>query len=169
MASPQRKNETIIRTEVNTVHTPDVVKIENRSRVKKTCMVLGVAFLVIGVLGFFLPGFLGTHLSPAHNWVHLISGAASLWFARDKCPQEATIGFALIFGIAYGLLGLVGFVAGSPQVSAVGTLQHDPFLLPIAPGSFELGLHDHILHVAIGALFVWAALSGKRSPAVKIN
>ena len=40
---------------------------------KTISTVLGVVFILIGLIGFFAPGFLGTHLSVAHNLVHLIS------------------------------------------------------------------------------------------------
>ena len=47
---------------------------------KLVCKLLGVVFVLVGVAGFVAPGFLGTHLSLAHNAVHLISGAIALYF-----------------------------------------------------------------------------------------
>ena len=47
---------------------------------KTVCKILGVVFLLVGVCGFVAPHLLGAHLSPAHNVVHLVSGALALYF-----------------------------------------------------------------------------------------
>jgi hypothetical protein len=45
---------------------------------KAICKVLGVVFLIIGLLGFVSPNLLGMHLSGIHNIIHLISAALAL-------------------------------------------------------------------------------------------
>ena len=78
---------------------------------KSISTILGIIFLVVGLLGFAATDTMGMHLSAAHNIVHLVSGALALYFGT-KGTYEAARGFCIIFGIVYGLLGLIGFVAG---------------------------------------------------------
>jgi len=47
---------------------------------KTVCKILGVVFLLVGVVGFVAPTLLGAHLSPAHNAVHIVSGVIALYF-----------------------------------------------------------------------------------------
>jgi hypothetical protein len=47
---------------------------------KTVCKLLGVVFVIVGVAGFVAPTLLGAHLTPAHNLVHLVSGAIALYF-----------------------------------------------------------------------------------------
>ncbi len=52
-------------------------------------MVFGVIFLVVGVIGFFLPklfGLLPTGLGTIDNVVHLIYGAVGVWAGRAYKP-----------------------------------------------------------------------------------
>lgn len=114
---------------------------------KNAASVLGIVFLLVGVVGFFLPSFLGAHLSPAHNAVHLISGALALYLGL-KGSLRAARAFCLVFGSVYGLLGIAGFLLGAP----------DTHLLNVLPGTLELGTMDHIVHIALGAIFLLAGL-----------
>ena len=44
------------------------------------CKILGVVFLLVGVLGFtHVLDPLGAHLNPAHNLVHILSGVIALY------------------------------------------------------------------------------------------
>jgi hypothetical protein len=114
---------------------------------KTISTILGIVFLVIGLLGFAAPGMLGMHLSAAHNVVHLVSGALALWFGT-KGTYEAARSFCIIFGIIYGLLGIVGFVAGGADYS-----------LTLIPNQLVLGKMDHIVHVILGVVFIAGGLS----------
>lgn len=74
------------------------------------CKILGVAMLLTGVLGFVMPHLLGFHLTPVHNIIHLATGAlaAYLGFAGT---YGAAQNFCRIFGLVYGLVALLGFLA----------------------------------------------------------
>ena len=113
---------------------------------KTISTILGIVFLAVGLLGFAAPGLLGMHLSTAHNVIHLVSGALALYFGT-KGTYEAARGFCIIFGIVYGLLGIVGFVAGGPD-----------YELTLIPNQLVLGKMDHIIHVVLGVLFVIAGV-----------
>lgn len=134
-----------------------------RSVPQKLCFWLGAAFLGVGLLGFVAPGAFGTHLSVAHNVIHLVSGVVAIAFGLTATPRAAR-GFAWTFGIAYGLLGVAGFLFGEPGVPATGHLMSDPFLLIVLPGMLEFGRNDHFLHLFLGGSFVASALAARVKP-----
>ena len=129
---------------------------------KTICKVLGVVFLIVGVAGFVAPGMLGTHLSLAHNLVHIISGAIALYFGFAGSPSGARA-FCLAFGAVYLLLGVVGFVMGTEGVSTIAGMGHpDTKLWKVLPGTLEFGRMDHIVHILLGVVFLAGGLLGRR-------
>jgi hypothetical protein len=109
-----------------------------------------------------MPGFLGTHLSLAHNAVHLISGALALYLGFAGSASAART-FCLVFGAVYLLLGIVGFVMGAPGASAIaGMTMEDSKLWKVLPGTLELGKMDHIVHCLLGVVFLAGGLLGGR-------
>ena len=129
---------------------------------KTIATVLGVAFILVGLIGFIWPGFAGTHLSLVHNLVHLISGAVSLYFGLKGTPAGART-FCLAFGAVYGLLGVAGFLLGGDSQHTVGGITHgtDSRLLSVIPGTLEFGSMDHTVHVLLGIIFIVGALLTK--------
>ena len=129
---------------------------------KTVCKLLGVVFLLVGVAGFVAPGMLGTHLSLAHNLVHIISGAIALYFGFAGSLAGAK-SFCLAFGAVYLLLGVVGFVMGGPGASEMAGMMHqDSKLWKVLPGTLELGQMDHIVHVLLGVVFLAGGFLTKR-------
>lgn len=110
---------------------------------KKICTVVGIVFIVVGLAGFALPNLLGTHLSLAHNIIHLVSGAISLYLGL-KGSEAGARTFCWVFGAVYLLLGIVGF--------ALGTGEYRMFT--VIAGQLELGTMDHAVHILLGALFL---------------
>ena len=129
---------------------------------KTVATILGAAFLLVGLLGFVVPGLLGTHLSMTHNVVHLVSGALSLYLGLKGTLSAARL-FCLVFGAVYGLLGIAGFLAGGPGTVSPGMpgMESDDFLLKVIPGMLELGTADHILHIVLGAIYIAGGLMTK--------
>lgn len=113
---------------------------------KTIATLLGVVFILVGLLGFAVPGLLGAHLTPPHNVVHLVSGALSLYLGLKGSLSAAKM-FCLIFGAVYLLLGVVGFVAGTGEER----------MLDVA-GILHFGTVDHIIHVVLGAIFLIGGL-----------
>jgi len=129
---------------------------------KLVCKLLGVVFILVGAAGFVLPGLLGTHLSLAHNAVHIISGLIALYFGFAGSARAAR-GFCLVFGVVYLLLGIAGFVLGHPGASAMaGMLVEDSKLWKVIPNTLELGRMDHIVHCLLGVVFLAGGLLGGR-------
>jgi uncharacterized membrane protein HdeD (DUF308 family) len=122
---------------------------------KAICKVLGVVFLIIGLLGFVSPNLLGMHLSGIHNIIHLISAALALYFGFAASPSAART-FSLIFGAIYLLLGALGFIAPGPVIRLIQA-HH-------TPGGLRSLVADNIVHLLLGAIFIIAGLA--RAPHV---
>lgn len=126
---------------------------------KTICKILGVVFILVGILGFLAPGLMGMHLSLAHNLVHIISGALALYFGFAGTLSAARL-FCIVFGVVYGLLGIAGFLfggSGSHTAAGVPPAHHgggDSSLLAVLPGSLELASMDHIVHILLGLVFL---------------
>ena len=126
---------------------------------KTIAKILGVVFILVGILGFLAPGMLGMHLSLAHNLVHLISGALALYFGFAGTLAVARL-FCIVFGVVYALLGVAGFLLGSSRahvVAGVPATHHgamDSSLLAVLPGALELALMDHLVHILLGLVFL---------------
>lgn len=126
---------------------------------KTIATLLGVVFILVGLVGFISPGFLGTHLSMAHNLVHLVSGAVSLYFGLKGTLSGART-FCLAFGVVYGLLGVAGFLLGGSSQHTIEGISHgtDSRLLPVIPGALEFGSMDHIIHILLGVVYLAGGL-----------
>lgn len=122
---------------------------------KTISTILGIAFILVGIVGFIAPNFLGTHLSLAHNLVHIISGAVALYFGLAGSLSGARL-FCIVFGIVYLLLGVVGFLLGGPGTPSgtMASMGADSRLFTVIPGQLELGTMDHVVHILLGLVFL---------------
>ena len=116
---------------------------------KTVCKILGVVFLLVGVLGFVTPDILNLHLTPAHNAVHIISGALALYFGFAGTLSAAKM-FALVFGVVYLGLGILGM--------ALGTGEDRMWMV----GPLHFGQADHGVHILLGVVFLAGGLFTKR-------
>lgn len=121
--------------------------------IKTVATIIGVIFLLVGLVGFASPNMMDMHLSTAHNVIHLVSGAISLYFGLWG-SVSATSAFAIIFGAVYLLLGIFGFIAGGTDG-----------LFRAIPGTLVLGMMDHIVHLALGAVYLVAGFASRRAVA----
>jgi len=127
---------------------------------KTVATIIGVVFLLVGIVGFVAPGVGGFHLSTAHNLIHIISGAASLYFGLAGTLKGART-FCLVFGAVYGLLGIVGFLLGTPGTPSMPGMAADGRLFKVLPGTLELGTSDHTFHVLLAIVYIVAGLMTK--------
>ena len=114
------------------------------------CKVLGIAFLVGGLVGFVQPHFLGFHLTTIHNAVHLATAAVALYLGFAGTVTAART-FCLTFGAVYGLLGVLGFLAPG----LVATVLGHP-----GPVSASDLMPDNLFHIVTGGAFVVAGMKG---------
>ena len=117
---------------------------------KTICKILGVVFLLVGVIGFASPTLLGAHLTPPHNVVHILSGVVALYFGFAGSLGGAKA-FCLVFGVVYLALGVLGLALGQP-----------PDRMWIV-GPLHLGTADHGIHCLLGILFLAGGLFTKRT------
>jgi hypothetical protein len=117
---------------------------------KTVCKILGVVFLLVGVVGFANQGLLGAHLNPPHNVVHIVSGVIALYFGFAGSISGAKA-FSLVFGVVYLALGICGlaFGAGAEHMWLVGPL--------------HFGQVDHGIHIVLGVAFLAGGLFTKTS------
>lgn len=115
---------------------------------KTVAKIMGVALLLVGVLGFtHVLDFLGAHIGPghvAHNLIHLASGVLALYFGFGGSLSGAK-GFCIIFGLVYLLLGILGLGMGELHIGQM----------------LVLGKADHGIHLIVGAIFLAGGLFTK--------
>lgn len=105
--------------------------------------ILGVVFLLIGIVGFFTGDMLlFFSINSVHNYIHILTGLIALWAGFASNGKNAKT-FNLVFGIVYLLVAIVGFFN-------VGTLV----------SLLSLNAADNWLHLVIGvvttAIGLWA-------------
>ena len=117
---------------------------------KTVCKILGVVFLLVGLIGFVAPTLLGAHLTPAHNVVHIVSGAIALYFGFAGTLSGAKA-FSLVFGVVYMALGILGM--------ALGTAPDRTWMV----GPLHFGQADHGIHILLGVIFLAGGLFTKKT------
>ncbi|WP_127582274.1 DUF4383 domain-containing protein [Paenibacillus koleovorans] len=77
--------------------------------VKAYAGVVGVLFLLLGVIGFFMKELFGMiHFDLTHNIIHLVFGAIGIAAMRT---DDNAVRFAKSIGVLYVALGLLGMVS----------------------------------------------------------
>jgi hypothetical protein len=110
---------------------------------KTACKILGAVLVLVGTIGFFSHNLLGMHLTPFHNFIHLMTGALALYFGLVD-PSDVAHMFSRIFGVIYLLVGIIGFF--TPGVI------EKIFQIQTTTGSVNLA-PDNIVHLVLGAVF----------------
>ena len=117
---------------------------------RTTCKILGLAFLVAGLVGFVQPHFLGFHLTTIHNVIHLATAAVALYLGFAGTLTAART-FCLTFGSVYALLGVLGFLAPGLVATVLG---HPA---PVTSGELT---PDNLFHIAAGGAFLVSGMKG---------
>lgn len=96
--------------------------------------VLGVVLTLVGILGF-IPGLGGPDgnllgifaINPTHNIIHILTGLVGLaaGFAADGRYART---YALVFGIVYLIVTIVGFIQGNTILGIIPTNLADNLL-----------------------------------------
>lgn len=121
--------------------------------VKRVAMLFGVVFIIVGVLGFTVPGGMqmGDAANPPkllglfpvnvlHNLVHVLFGVWGLAAARS---YSGAVAYCKLGGMIYLALAVIGIVA------------------PTGFGLIPIGGNDVFLHTVLGVLLVWAGFMSK--------
>lgn len=131
----------------------------NNSLAAKVSLLLGAAYIFIGIVGFFVTGFsnftqntgdaiIGFQVNPAHNLVHLAIG--TFLFAMSRFSAPVTEGALMGVGLFYVVAFVIGFVDTSPI--QVGN-SVDSLTIISMKGSGDLENFNHLLNgvVALAA------------------
>ena len=121
---------------------------------QKASAFIGSTLIILSLIGLLMPGFFGLHLSLMHNLLHFIAGGVLLWACQY--PGRA-LAVALSFGIFFFLLGMTGFILGSPGYPGVGFAEADTNLWRLYPNVLEFGAMDHTIHFLLGATLAIAS------------
>ena len=137
------------------------------------CLLAGAALLLAGIFGFLadatfdtgasgtdndggnvggaLQGdsFLGFEVNGWHNVVHLLSGLVLLSAFRKRTPAKT---IALLFGVVYGLVTVIGLIDGNDVLG----------LIPVNPA-------DNILHLGLSLAGIIASLVSPREEGVRTS
>jgi hypothetical protein len=83
---------------------------------KNVLYLLGAVFIILGLLGFVMKSpLLGLFaVDTLHNIIHLASGILALIFASRGDSQARM--FALVLGVVYALVTVLGFMAGDGKI-----------------------------------------------------
>ena len=107
---------------------------------KTVLYVLGAVFIVVGLLGFVNHPVLGIfEVNTLHNLIHLASGILALIYAGMAESQAKT--FAVVMGVIYALVTILGFLLGGNILGLIHT-----------------NLADNLLHLVLAVVFLAVGL-----------
>lgn len=118
---------------------------------KTAAIIIGLAFLAVGLLGFVSNPIVGAshdaifHTDKVHNIVHIVSGALFILIAL-AAPASAAA-FLKIFGIVYLGLGIYG-------MATMGTAETQKLL-----GFLHVNRADNYLHIGLGIIIFLAGFA----------
>lgn len=113
---------------------------------KTTLKVLGIVFLLIGVIGFFMSPILGLFpVNTLHNVIHIVSGLLCVYFGWMGSDSGAAT-FTKVFGVVYIIVALLGFFVPSMMM----LLNMDMWM-------------DNILHTVLGLIFLGVGMMKPKS------
>jgi len=113
--------------------------------IKNVLYVLGAVFIIVGLLGFINHPVLGIfEVNTLHNLIHLASGILALIFAGMGESQAKT--FAVVLGVIYALVTILGFLLGGNILGLIHT-----------------NMADNLLHLVLAVVFLAVGLGGRSS------
>jgi len=124
---------------------------------KTASLIFGIAFLAVGILGYFSNPIISSsddaifHTDSLHNIIHIVSGILFFIFALAVPASAGT--FLKVFGTIYLLLGIAGVIA-------IGNDEHVKLL-----GFLLVNNADNYLHIGLGAAILLAGFL----PGIEVN
>ena len=117
---------------------------------KKLALVFGVVFILVGLLGMFVPNpLVGAgaifDTNMAHDLVHLLFGIILLAVAL-KAPAKSGM-WLTILGVVYLIIAVLGFLMAPGSGMLLGLVQTNDA--------------DHWLHIVLGVVLILAGMAGK--------
>lgn len=117
---------------------------------KTVVMLFSAVLALVGIIGFVNDPVLGIfEVNTAHNLVHLLSGVIGLAMAARGTASART--FALIFGLVYAVVAILGFLTIDPMA------EHTMLLNLI-----EINGADNYLHLLLAGVFLIVGITSPR-------
>jgi hypothetical protein len=116
--------------------------------VRQYAQILGIVLIVIGVLGLLLGDglLLGIlNIDVVEDIVHILTGGILAYVGFGRVDPGVTRSAVLALGVVYLLVGILGFIV--------------PMMLGLIPTGYTI--FDNLLHLALGVLSLFVALSGR--------
>lgn len=108
---------------------------------------VGIFFLFLGIIGFFLEDLLGwVHFDLTHNLLHLVVGILGIFAANSVTTAQL---YAKLLGIFYIGVGIIGFF--NPEFF----------------GHMMLEMSENILHLVVGAIALYVGYVAESKYAVR--
>lgn len=97
---------------------------------KKSALVIGIVFILVGILGFIPNGIVGEgatfETDTLHDIIHLVFGLILVFVALKAAHKAAST--LVVVGIIYLLLAIIGFVQGTTILGLVPVNAADNWL-----------------------------------------
>lgn len=118
---------------------------------KPFAIIIGVVFIVIGILGFvphvttngLLLGMFA--VDPMHNAIHIVSGVIAL---ATSCSEKAAKLYFQIFGVIYALVAILGFAMKGHILM------------------MQMNMADNYLHIVLAIIILYLGFIFKSAKAV---
>ncbi len=111
---------------------------------KTIVTILGIVFILVGLLGFVQNPVLGIFaVDTLHNIIHLAAGVLALWAVNRG--TESILTYAKVFGVVYGVVAILGFLLPSPLLGLV-----------------TVNMADNLLHVVLAVVLLAIGFGGRR-------
>jgi len=115
--------------------------------IKNTITFIGVVFLIVGILGFFMNPILGIFETDAiHNIIHLATGIAAI--LTGLTSEAAARGSAKLFGVIYAVVAVLGLI--SPAGDILGIIANNSA--------------DTLFHFVFAAIFLVLGFAPEKMP-----
>lgn len=147
---------------MTTQHSSPPTEFKSRNFTQVISLLVGGALFVLGACGLLFPSFAGLHLGILHSLIIVAAGATLFYNGGWKDNGFYAFLCCFFFGAFFGLLGLLGFIMGSPGTPSIGYTKPDAHLFVLIKGIAEYGRLDHILNAFIGIILMGGALDWQR-------
>lgn len=123
---------------------------------QNTCIILGVLFTLLGAAHYLRFAFLGMDLIPEHELGSVYLVSAILCFAAGMFKNiNVSYFFSICFGLAYLIVGFVGYVFWYPNISQIESMGQNPFIMSrFVAHNLNFSSSYHLLHLFIGVTCV---------------
>ena len=118
---------------------------------------IGMVLLIVGLMGTFIPTFLGLSLSFMHCSVLLVTGGLAMWSASR--PRGQAMWFNLGLGVFFLLNAVLGMIFSDEGRLKVGTGAAEDMVVRMAPGFLDLSFYDHYFHLLVALFFLAESFS----------